>query len=95
MPKGDLAWNKKYTADMSVAYNQDYNELPQFTLSTSGYTMPSTSNPSSTQTTPSTDNSQQTPVPTLTPTPQPIPSSQSIAGQQVAPKKKCFLFFCF
>lgn len=82
IPRGDLKWGKKYTTNMSVALDQDYNELPSFTLSASG-------NASNTVKPKVTLAPQPTVTPSLTPTPQPIGIKQEV------PSKQCFLFLCF
>jgi len=83
IPKGDLKWGKKYTTNMSVALNQDYNELPAFTLSTSGFTPKIVSNPTPT--------TQALPTPTSTPMPEP----QEARKQETLSEKHCFFFLCF
>ena len=94
IPKGDLKWSKKYTTNMSVAYNQDYNELPTFTLLTSAASSIQTT-PSTTPQTTSQENDKVTTPSVTSPTPQPTPTTQPIGGQQETSKKNCFLFWCF
>ena len=76
---------------MSVALNQDYNELPTFTLSTSGYI---TKVVSKSDPTPETSNSIQT-QPATTPNPTPAVAPKEVGKQQeTSSSKRCFFFIC-
>jgi len=92
VPKGDLTYGKKYTANISVALEDKYNELPQFTLSIGGISNPTSS------TTPETDNisveneKSEKISPTLSPATSPTPIQ---INQQNEAKKRCFWFLCF
>jgi hypothetical protein len=86
VPKGDLTYGKKYTANLSVTFEDKYNELPQFTLAIFSH---------------NSDKAEDSKANILKdqgtepiPTPQTVESSEEIQ-QQPTPKKKCFLFLCF
>ncbi|MEW5856360.1 MAG: hypothetical protein AB1861_03075 [Cyanobacteriota bacterium] len=93
VPKGDLTYGEKYTANLSVALEDKYNELPQFTLSIGGLSSPAAT---STEVTakPNTETEDIEISPSPSPAPSPTPTTQE---PQTKPEqnKRCVWFICW
>jgi len=84
--KGDVSYGKKYTVNLSVALDDKYNELPQFTLSFGSASLEN--QVSDTDKESELINEKETVIPTPTILPSPSPSQKNN-------NKHCFWFICF
>ncbi len=92
VPKGDLSYGKKYTANLSVALEDKYNELPQFTLSIGGLNTPS----ATTATTLEENNTETKEDKEISPSPSPEPSPTPVTTQETQENsKRCIWFICW
>jgi len=92
IPKGGVSYGKKYTANLSVALEDKYNELPQFTLSIGSLNSPSTT----TATTSEENNIETKENNEISPSPLPAPSPAPVAAQETQESnKRCIWFICW
>ncbi len=92
VPKGDLSYGKKYTANLSVALEGKYNELPQFTLSISGPSSPNKTTSEVTQEENEPSNKEENKE--TSPSPSPAPTSITTQENQER-SKRCIWFICW
>ena len=85
----NLSYGRKYTANLSVALEDKYNELPQFTLSIGGLNSPSTTRAS-------TSEKDNTETKEISPSSSPAPSPTPIEPQEPnESNKRCIWFICW
>ncbi|MBI2315411.1 hypothetical protein HYU93_05160 [Candidatus Daviesbacteria bacterium] len=93
VPKGELSYGKKYIANLSVALEDKYNELPQFTLSIGSISSPSTTMIVSTS---EKDDIETKEDKEISPGPSPAPSSTPISTRATKETNKhCIWFICW